>query len=204
MKQDGFDLWARQYDADVEMTEGRDDYPFAGYRGVLNQIYKQIREAGDTHVLDLGFGTAVLAQELYDNGHQISGMDFSSEMLRIASEKMPNARLIQADMLAGLPAELKQDSYDAVVCTYAIHHLDDSKKQQLIDEILDVLNPGGTLYIGDVAFETDRDMELCRIRSGQEWDDEEHYIVFDRFLETYSQASFDKHSHCAGVIRLRR
>ena len=39
----GFDLWADGYDKSVNISEESNEYPFAGYKDVLNYIYKQVR-----------------------------------------------------------------------------------------------------------------------------------------------------------------
>ena len=80
----GFDLWADDYDKCVSQSVQQQTYPFAGYRDVLNYIYIQIRRRKGKKILDLGFGTALLAQRLYQDGYQIFGVDFSPRMLEIA------------------------------------------------------------------------------------------------------------------------
>lgn len=40
----GFDLWADGYDKSVNVSEESNEYPFAGYKDVLNYIYNQVRE----------------------------------------------------------------------------------------------------------------------------------------------------------------
>lgn len=37
----GFDLWADGYDKSVGLYDEENTYPFAGYRNVLNAIYKK-------------------------------------------------------------------------------------------------------------------------------------------------------------------
>lgn len=63
-----FDLWADGYDKSVNLTEEANAYPFAGYRDVMNFIYGALRTAGAHRVLDLGFGTGVLAARLAQDG----------------------------------------------------------------------------------------------------------------------------------------
>ncbi len=79
-------------------------------------------------VLDIGFGTGVLTHKLYENGHQVDGIDFSGEMIAIAQTKMPRANLIEWDISNGLPDEMLSMKYDAIVSTYALHHLTDEAK----------------------------------------------------------------------------
>ncbi|MFR1307969.1 MAG: class I SAM-dependent methyltransferase [Gallintestinimicrobium sp.] len=53
-------------------------------------------------VLDIGFGTGTLTTKLYERGCSIYGQDFSSRMIALASEKMPNAHLYQGTFQKGL------------------------------------------------------------------------------------------------------
>ena len=85
-----FDLWADRYDKSVALSESENAYPFAGYKNVLNAVYRAVRESGARRVLDVGFGTGVLTQRLYLDGCMICGVDFSQEMLQIARTKMPH------------------------------------------------------------------------------------------------------------------
>lgn len=119
----GFDLWADGYDRSVDISDEDNTYPFAGYKKVLAGIYDAIRKGKGKRVLDIGFGTGILAGKLYENGYDITGIDFSERMIQIAKEKMPSARLIQHDFSKGLPAELADSQFDVIICTYAIHHL---------------------------------------------------------------------------------
>jgi putative AdoMet-dependent methyltransferase len=52
----GFDLWANSYDESVNLSEESNVYPFAGYKDVLNTIYRMVRTSKSATVLDIGFG----------------------------------------------------------------------------------------------------------------------------------------------------
>lgn len=93
----GFDLWANGYDKSVSLSDDVNEYPFAGYKEVLGTIYNCIRSGNGKNILDIGFGTGILAKKLYDEGCSICGIDFSAKMIEIATQKMPNAILIQYD-----------------------------------------------------------------------------------------------------------
>ncbi|MCJ7688755.1 MAG: methyltransferase domain-containing protein [Clostridiaceae bacterium] len=85
----GFDLWANGYDKSVNHSEKNNEYHFAGYNDLLNYIYNQVRIKDDANVLDIRFGTGILTTQLYNNGYSITGIDFSSNMIDIAKQKMP-------------------------------------------------------------------------------------------------------------------
>ena len=173
----GFDLWSKDYDKTVQLSEESNEYPFAGYKDVLNTVYNEIRSGQGKTVLDIGFGTGILSKRLYDEGVEIFGVDFSAEMVNTAKEKMPNARLYQFDFTKWLPKEREGQRFDFIVTTYAIHHLTEEEKISFIKLLKTKINTNGKILIGDVAFETKKDMELCMEQAGDEWDDEEFYIV---------------------------
>ena len=198
----GFDLWADGYDRSVDISDEDNTYPFAGYKKVLAGIYEAIRNMHGKRVLDIGFGTGVLAGKLYENGYDITGIDFSERMIQIAQEKMPSARLIQHDFTKGLPAELVDSKFDAIVCTYAIHHLDDAAKIEFLNELQTHLLPSGKIFIGDVAFCSREELNACRECSGDEWDDEEFYIVAEDVSKEIAGVQFEKVSYCAGILTL--
>lgn len=197
----GFDLWADDYDKSVSLCDEVDDYPFAGYKEILNAIYNAVCARGTTSVLDIGFGTGTLTSKLYEHGCRITGMDFSSKMVRIAGEKMPDARLIQADFSKGLPDKIASESFDFILATYSLHHLTDEEKTPFIECLLERLNGDGLLMIGDIAFENRALLDACKAECKDGWDDEEFYFVYDELKDRFGdRVSFQKFSFCAGVL----
>ena len=200
----GFDLWSDNYDTQVEISDEENVYPFAGYKKVLSTVYEKVRKQNPKNILDIGFGTGILAKKLYDDGYNIYGIDFSNEMLKKAKQKMPNAELLQFDFTDGLPKEFEQKQFDVILSTYAIHHIDDEAKKLYILKLLKSLNPKGILIFGDVAFETEKDMEAARKKDYEEWDDEEYYLIAERFnlWFPYLKTDFIKISYCSGVFTI--
>lgn len=201
-----FDLWANDYDKSVNVCEESGEYPFAGYKNVLNNIYRRIRKVDCAKVLDIGFGTGVLTTKLYNAGCKITGIDFSDKMIEIAKEKMPNAELIKWDFSNGLPDEIKNKKFDFIISTYAIHHVSDKMKVEILNELGTLLNISGEILIGDVSFSTRGELENCKIKSGDRWDYDEFYIVFDEIKKTLKPGlicDFTKISHCSGVLSIK-
>ena len=200
----GFDLWAQDYDKTVEISESGDEYPFAGYKDVLAYIYNAVRTMKAKKVLDIGFGTAVLTQKLYDDGLDIYGQDFSKNMLEIAQKKMPKAKLYEGDFTKAIDKEILSEKYDAIVATYSLHHIIDSEKKDFLKALLSLLNDGGKIFIGDVSFVDLASLEACREESKDYWDDDEHYIVYESIEKDFSKAIFEKISFCSGVLILEK
>ena len=200
----GFDLWADGYDKSVGLSDEDQTYPFAGYKGVLARIYQIVMAGGKVKVLDIGFGTGTLTKKLYEQGCEIWGQDFSGRMMELARAKMPEAHLFQADFSQGMADPLLQNSYDFILATYSLHHLTDNGKVSLLKTLTGLLKEGGAILIGDVAFATRQDLEKCREKAGEEWDDEEIYFVFDELRKIFPGMKFEQISYCAGVLSLSR
>ncbi len=198
----GFDLWSSSYDQSVANSEG---YPFEGYYDVLKYVYNQIGNCmSDSEILDIGFGTGTLTNRLYQDGTIIYGIDFSSDMVNIAREKMPNGYFLQADFSQGLPAELTGKKYNCIISTYAIHHLDNKAKADLIKELKVLLKPGGRIIIADVAFKTISDFKKCKLKNMNRWDDDEIYIVMEEIYDLLKDKglnfTYNQISSCAGAL----
>lgn len=199
----GFDLWANNYDQSVGLSDEDGTYPFAGYKTILNAIYNRVLSASAKTVLDIGFGTATLTSKLYEQGCNVYGQDFSAKMIELAQPKMPNAHLYQGDFSEGLVKPLTQERYDAIIATYSLHHLTDSQKVSFLKSLLSLLNEGGCIYIGDVAFETRAVLENCKAQAGNEWDDDEIYFVYDEIKAFFPSIQFEQMSDCAGLISIK-
>ena len=204
LNQSGFDLWADGYDKSVSLSDDENTYPFAGYKAVLGTIYQTIMEKPNAIVLDIGFGTGTLTAKLYENGCTIYRQDFSARMLELASEKMPTAQLYQGDFAQGLVSPLLERRYDFIVATYALHHLTDEQKASFLRMLLRLLNPGGQILIGDVAFETRSQLETCRMNTGDKWDEDEYYFIADELKKDFPSLVFTRISFCAGILSLNK
>ena len=200
----GFDLWADGYDKSVGLSDEANAYPFAGYKRVLAAIFQAVMQTPSASVLDIGFGTAVLTAKLYEQGCTIYGQDFSSRMIELASAKMPDAHLYQGDFTTGLVEPLRDRRYDAIIATYALHHLTDAQKIVFLSALRGCLNENGKILIGDVAFETRSALNQCRQEAGAQWDDDEIYFVIEELKKDFPDLSFTQLSPCAGVLTISR
>ena len=197
----GFDLWADGYDKTVGISDEENSYPFAGYKEILGMIYKKVLEREKPTILDIGFGTGTLTTKLYEKGCEIYGQDFSERMIELAQKKMPNAHLYQGDFSKGLVKPLLQHTYDFIIATYSLHHLSDDAKIQLLKKLL---KENGSIFIGDVAFQTRADLEKCQREVMDEWDEDEIYFVIDELKKAFPKMEFTQVSYCAGVLVIKR
>ena len=96
-------------------------------------------------VLDLGTGDGRLLQlvKLARPGAESVAMDFSPAMLAKVRERFaddPTVTVIPHDLDQPLP---ELGSFDAVVSSFAIHHVSDPRKLDLYREVYSYLRPGG-------------------------------------------------------------
>ena len=89
----------------------------------MNTIFNEVMQKQQSTILDIGFGTAVLTSRLYENGHRIDGLDFSTQMIAVAQSKMPMANLVEWDITKGFPDSFEVNKYDFIISTYALHHI---------------------------------------------------------------------------------
>lgn len=97
-------------------------------------------------VLDLGSGDGRLLAlvRLARPDAEAVALDFSETMLsrlrtRFAAE--PRVRVVAHDLSRPLPVSL--GSFDAVVSSFAIHHVEHPRKRALYEEVFRLLRPGG-------------------------------------------------------------
>lgn len=199
-----FNEWAKEYDTSVQHSKEGNKYPFAGYDELMDAVYTSVSSTTPLKILDIGFGTGKLTASFYADSHHITGIDFSDEMIKIASDKMPNANLIRWDFNEGIPNELKGEKFDVIVSTYAIHHLSNPAKIDFINKLKNYLADDGVIFVGDVAFLTAAKQNECKETTGDLWDDEEIYFNFDDLCDhlQFNDVSFKEISFCAGIMRL--
>ena len=198
----GFDVWAEEYDTSVKLSNEDNTYPFAGYNEIIYKIYKKVISKSNATVLDIGFGTGTLTQKLYQYGCDIYGQDFSLRMIELASNRMPNANLYQGDFTKGVVEQLKQRLYDFIIATYSIHHLKRDEKVKFLHELLSLLNKNGMILIGDVMFETQKELEKCREELLDKWDNDEFYCVVSDLKKEFPNLQFERISFSSGIISL--
>lgn len=117
LNQKGFDLWADGYDKSVGLSDEGNTYPFAGYKAAPGTIYQAVVKKPNSVVLDIGFGTGTLTAKLNENESTIYGQDFSTRMIELASQKIPDAHLYQGDFSEGLVEPLLKQRYDFILAT---------------------------------------------------------------------------------------
>jgi putative AdoMet-dependent methyltransferase len=196
-----FDGWAEHYDQSIQ-EDG--DFPFDGYEQVLDEITRATCAQFGMKVLDLGIGTGNLATRFADLGCDMWGIDFSAEMLAKALEKLPQAVLVQADLLSDWPTELDH-RFDRIVSAYVLHEFDLLTKVKLLQRLTEnYLAANGRIVVGDIAFPTSSARDQAQKKWSDLWDEAEYYWAADETADTCEsaglQVTYKQISSCGGVF----
>jgi SAM-dependent methyltransferase len=137
-----------------------DEFPHRaeGESVLLDQVPDDARR-----VLDLGTGDGRLLALLKRDRWQIVGVgvDSSEVMLGAARKRFAGderVTLVQHDLAEPLPT---LGFFDAVVSSFAIHHLEHERKRSLYNEIADLLEPGGVFANFEHVASPTRDLHLA-------------------------------------------
>lgn len=126
------------------------------------------------------------------------------ENVRDSTRKNARCQTFIGDISNGLVEPLLENKYDAIIATYSLHHLTDDEKVTFLKDLLNQLNEGGVIYIGDVAFETSAEHDKYRNKVGEAWDEEEFYFIADEMKKYFPEMKFEKLSDSAGLITLKK
>jgi putative AdoMet-dependent methyltransferase len=189
---DLFDQWAEDYDQAV--AGGHPEYieVFEGYADILKAVVESLALPEGSVVMEFGVGTGNLTRMLLAAGYRVIGIEPSVAMREKAKAKLPDLELHEGHFLhvpAGLP------SVDAIVSTYAFHHLTDEEKDRALRDLAKRLKPGGKIVFADTAFR-DEAAKLAMQREAEERGfhelaldlKREYYPVVNRLESSFSQA----------------
>jgi putative AdoMet-dependent methyltransferase len=185
-----FDRWAENYDNWVSS----DSSLYARYDEVLERVLVAAEVGLGKKVLDIGTGTGNLALGSLRRGAVVVGLDPSGKMLVRAREKAtelgtPAVGPVQATFLQVaepfLVIPYPDATFDAVVSTYAFHHVPRHRQPDAIREMLRVLAPAGSWAVGDLMFvSAEAEREAL---SRYEWLEEEYFVRLDELAPALAQ-----------------
>lgn len=104
--------------------------------------------------VDLGAGTGFLTLALAPHVSFAVAVDISPDMLAVLRSRATRSRVHNVSAIVADLArfDLVPNSVDLVVSNYALHHLTDRQKADLLSRIRTWLRPGGRVVIADMMF----------------------------------------------------
>lgn len=140
------------------------DSSHADFRDVVAESIKvlellEIKESDG--LIDFGSGTGTFAIQAARRCTRVYAVDVSQAMLDLAAAKASKAGAtnIEFHHAGFLTYEHTGSPVDAVVTTFAFHHLPDYWKGIALKRVNSMLKPGGQLYLRDVILEETNSLE---------------------------------------------
>jgi trans-aconitate methyltransferase len=118
---------------DARLYDDKHSFVYKMAEGLLDLLAPQPGE----HILDIGCGTGHLTANIAASGAEVTGVDRSPDMIRLAREAYPQIRFEVADATS-IPL---QDSFDAVFSNATLHWV--KEQERVVSEIARRLKPGG-------------------------------------------------------------
>jgi len=120
-------------------------------------------------VLDVGCGAGVpVARFLVESGFDVTGIDFSENMFKLARKNVPKAIFIKKDMNE---LDFAENSFDGLTAYYSIIHVPREKHSLLFESFHRILKPDGIMLV-------------CM--GPDEWEATDEYLGTTMFWSQYS------------------
>jgi ubiquinone/menaquinone biosynthesis C-methylase UbiE len=133
-------------DAVVSFLEEADRLP--DMRAIQRALHEAIDPRPGMRLLDAGCGVGLEAARLAEEHPDlhVTGLDRNGELLEMARDRAPEVEWVEAD-LADL--DLPPASFDAVRTERVLMHVPDDAFETVVDNLVDVLAPGGRIALHD-------------------------------------------------------
>ncbi|SDY79383.1 putative AdoMet-dependent methyltransferase [Evansella caseinilytica] len=142
---DLFNHWAETYDATVSGMDEEYKEVFEGYGTILQGVVEKIHGS----VVEFGVGTGNLTRLLAAKADHVLGVEPSEKMREEAVKKLVAIDIVPGDFLH---FPVPERPIDAIVSSYAFHHLTDEEKAKATSLYASLLNTGGKVVFADTMF----------------------------------------------------
>lgn len=145
----------------------------------------------DISILDAACGTGGLMRALLNNGfHNVQGFDVSPYAVSLAQEK--TGKEVQVLNLKESSNFYRSTSFDAIICNDALYFIEDSELPIVLEQLWNLLKPGGVLLINLPAFNMFRGMHDVSVAIKERWT----YSKFKRIAKyAFPNSSSMKHTY---------
>ena len=128
------------------------------------------------HILDLGAGTGLLAKYLFEKfpEAEFTLLDMSEEMLKVAKNRFRNYNNFKY-ITADYTTHNFNNTFDIVVSSLSIHHLEDINKKKLYKTIYNTLNTEGIFLNADQVIGSTPNIDKIYQRNWMEKIDENKF-----------------------------
>ena len=121
---------------------------------IRRDLLAQMGDLSDKKILDVGSGTGTMLVKI-KQAHptaEVTGLDGDPQILEIARSKARSLGLeMRFDQGMSFDLPYPDESFDVVLTSLMLHHLNRDDKQRTAQEMYRVLRPGGQLFGADFA-----------------------------------------------------
>ncbi len=159
------------------------------YWACVKEFLGSIEKTPEKNLLDVGCGNGRYVK-LFDP-MQVYCLDNSEELLKIVSNRYPHVKTICSDVTT---VPFSDESFDYIISIAVIHHLSsESRRIQMLEEIIRVLKVGGSAIITAWATSTPTE-KFTKINSESETDSD--YLIpwahqYVRFYHLFKEFEFE-------------
>ena len=127
---------------------------------IADDIIQKVGFQKEDTVLDVCCGNAALTKRIAPHCKKIHGVDFSKVLIRTA-EKIKKGENV-ANMQLHLSDALKVDelfeagTFDKAYCYFSFQYFNEQTRELLLEKLLRVTKPDGSIFIGDIPDKTRR------------------------------------------------
>lgn len=124
-----------------------------GMRPVYDEFVAQVELFDGAQVLEIGCGTGNVTQRLKRArpGAQVTGMDPDPRALARAGRKFGTVAGVRFDRAYAQELPYADESFDRVLSSMMLHHLDADVQAAAVTEAFRVLRPGGSVHVVDIV-----------------------------------------------------
>ena len=141
-------------------------------------------------IVDLGCGSGYITEFLTKKNLNAIGIDFSSEMIKIAKEKYPNNRFILDDFI-NLKKYFKEDSVDGAILIYSLYFVPKEQLNEFFKTLSNVLKKGAkVLFVTQIGNEEKYVKTSIMLESGVDETIYVNYNMKEQLEELLSNNNF--------------
>jgi len=129
---DGYDACALRYAEERQKEPNRE----------IEHITRAV-SAGGT-ILEVGCGPGIPNAKYLSENYEVTGVDLSASMIRLAEANAPRADFIEGDITQ---VSFPDDSFDGIVAFYSLFHVPRSDHSELFRRFARWLRPGGAILV---------------------------------------------------------